>query len=72
MISSKLTSKAQTVIPRSVRDFLHVGPGDEILYEIRNDEVVLKRKTIEQNKDDPFMLFTEWTSKADEDAYDDL
>ena len=72
MISSKLTSKAQTVIPRSIRDFLHVGPGDEILYEIRNDEVVLKRKTADQNKNDPFMLFTEWISKADEDAYDDL
>ncbi|MDP2699585.1 type II toxin-antitoxin system PrlF family antitoxin [Thalassospira sp.] len=72
MITSRLTTKSQTVIPRSVRDFLHVGPGDEIIYEIRGDAVLLKRKPSEPATDDPFHLFDEWKSPADEDAYADL
>ena len=37
MITSKLTSKAQTMIPLPVRNALRVGEGDEIAYRIDGD-----------------------------------
>jgi antitoxin PrlF len=71
MITSKLTSKAQTTIPQAVRAALHVGAGDELAYRIESDHVVLtkaKREPI----DDPFVTFSEWSSEADQRAYADL
>ena len=43
MIHSRLTSKAQTTIPRPVRQALGVGPGDMIEYAIDDGRVVLTR-----------------------------
>ena len=43
MITSKLTSKAQTTIPQPVRAALRLGPGDEIAYVIEAGRVVLTR-----------------------------
>ena len=45
MIISKLTSKAQTTIPRAVRAALGVEPGDEIVYAIEDGRVVLTKAT---------------------------
>lgn len=71
MISSRLTSKAQTTVPQAVRNALGVGPGDELAYEITGDSVRLtKAKPAE--RDDPFAHFDEWSSKADARAYADL
>ncbi|MES2884408.1 MAG: type II toxin-antitoxin system PrlF family antitoxin [Pseudomonadota bacterium] len=68
MISSKLTSKAQTTIPLAVRNALHAQPGDELVYEIDGDRVVVsKRKPA--TMDDPFRTFEEWNSAADRRAY---
>ena len=39
MITSKLTSKAQTTIPQSVRAALRLQEGDEIAYEIKENLV---------------------------------
>ena len=39
MITAKLSSKNQTVLPLAVRQVLEVGPGDEIAYEIDSDSV---------------------------------
>lgn len=68
MISSKLTSKAQTTIPQPVRKALGVRDGDEIAYEIEGDRVILSKanKTL---GDDPFRTFDEWNSVADRRAY---
>ena len=71
MITSKITSKAQTTIPQPVRAALHVGEGDELAYRIEGDHVILtkaKREPI----DDPFATFHEWSSEADWRAYGDL
>ena len=71
MITSKITSKAQTTIPQPVRAALHVGEGDELAYRIEGDHVILtkaKREPI----DDPFATFNEWSSEADRRAYGDL
>jgi len=71
MITSKLTSKAQTTIPQAVRAALGLREGDEIAYSIEEGRVVLTRATAEP-ADDPFHTFIEWNSEADRRAYADL
>jgi antitoxin PrlF len=71
MITSKLTSKAQTTIPQPVRLALRLREGDEIAYEIEGDRVIL-RKADMAPVDDPFRTFVEWDSEADRRAYADL
>lgn len=71
MITSRLTSKAQTTIPQAVRTALHLKPGDEIAYAIEDGKVVLTRAETE-TKEDPFATFSEWNTKADAEAYGDL
>lgn len=71
MIKSKLTSKAQTTIPLPVRDALHLGAGDELVYTIDGDRVVLA-KAVREPVDDPFTTFSEWASEADRQGYADL
>jgi antitoxin PrlF len=43
MITSKLTTKAQTTIPQSVRAALRLKEGDEIAYEIEENRVILTK-----------------------------
>ena len=71
MITSKLTSKAQTTIPQAVRTALHLQAGDEIAYAIDGDRVILSRAT-RMPADDPFATFAEWGGEADRKAYGDL
>lgn len=71
MITSKLTSKAQTTIPAPVRTALHLREGDELLYSIDGDRVILT-KAARGAIDDPFATFDEWASDADRQAYADL
>ncbi|MBS0571306.1 MAG: type II toxin-antitoxin system PrlF family antitoxin [Proteobacteria bacterium] len=68
MISSKLTSKAQTTIPQPVRKALGVRDGDEIEYRIEGHRAVLS-KAKPAPVDDPFHTFDEWDSDADRRAY---
>ncbi len=69
MITSKLTSKAQTTIPQAVRAALHLRPGDEIAYAIEADRVVLTRAAPFESAEDPFHSFAEWDTAADTEAY---
>jgi antitoxin PrlF len=71
VITSKLTSKAQTTIPQPVRAALHLKEGDEIAYAIEDGRVVLTRAQAE-GVEDPFATFTEWASEADTRAYASL
>jgi antitoxin PrlF len=71
MITSKLTSKAQTTIPQPVRAALRLKEGDELAYEIRGDRVILI-KVSAGAIDDPFAAFAEWDSEADRAAYGKL
>jgi antitoxin PrlF len=69
-ITSKVTSKSQTVIPAVIREKLGIGPGDVLRYvETANGILIEKARRIE---DDPFATFSEWTSEADNKAYADL
>ena len=73
MITSKLTSKAQTTIPQPVRAALKLQPGDDLLYEIVDGRVMLAKARRETaTDDDPFRTFEEWRSEADTRAYADL
>lgn len=68
MITSRITSKAQTTVPQAVRSALGVREGDELAYEIADGRVILTRaRPIEV--DDPFAEFDEWNSDADRRGY---
>ncbi|WP_312283929.1 type II toxin-antitoxin system PrlF family antitoxin, partial [Candidatus Igneacidithiobacillus taiwanensis] len=71
MITSKLTSKAQTTIPQPVRVALQIREGDEIAYRIEEGRVILT-KAESDIEEDPFALFSEWNSEADRRAYERL
>ena len=71
MITSKLTSKAQTTIPQAIRSALHLRAGDSIAYAIEGEKVILSRASGEA-AEDPFSCFGEWDSEADRRAYGKL
>ncbi len=77
MITSKLTSKAQTTIPQPVRAALGVAEGDELAYTIEDGRVVLTKappRLVRKGDplDDPFATFWEWDSKEDAEDFADL
>lgn len=71
MILGKITAKAQTTIPRAVRLALGLKPGDEVVWEIDGDQVIVSRA---RKSSDPFVgnfdAFSEWASDADCRAFD--
>lgn len=69
--SARLSTKAQLVIPKRIRDRLGIGPGDRVLFVEREGEVVI-RPVPREAAEDPLAVFTEWSGEADERAYDDL
>jgi antitoxin PrlF len=69
MITSKLTSKAQTTIPQPVRIALKLHEGDELAYRIEGDTVILTKAKDAGMAEDPFHTFHEWDSEADRKAY---
>jgi antitoxin PrlF len=71
MITSRITSKAQTTIPQAVRTALRLKPGDEVAYIIEADRVILTKAQAAAS-DDPFATFSEWDSAADRRAYGKL
>lgn len=72
MIESRISSKAQTTIPRSVRAALGLREGDSIAWRIDGDTVILSRATPHAPLDDPFTTFTEWGDEADRRGYADF
>lgn len=67
---SKITSKAQTVVPRVIRERLGLRPGDTLRYRIVREGVLIDRWP--ERADDPFAEFVEWSSCEDEAAFEDL
>jgi antitoxin PrlF len=77
MIMSKLTSKAQTTIPQSVRTALGVSAGDELAYAIEAGRVILTKAPVRPARagdpwQDPFSTFWEWSSPEDQEDFADL
>lgn len=71
-VTSRLGVKAQTVVPKAVREALDVGPGDQIGYTIHNGRVVLTALRKPVSQEDPFACFDEWASEADTEGYASL
>lgn len=74
MITSKLTAKSQTTIPKKVRESLDLHPDDLIAYRIENDHAVIQKVTV---IDDEYLkavgsTLEEWGSEEDSAAYDRL
>lgn len=42
MITSKVTRRGQTTIPRRIRDVLQVKPGQSLVYELQGDRVLIR------------------------------
>jgi antitoxin PrlF len=71
MIKSKLTGKAQTTVPLAVRTALRLTPGDELVYAIKGERVLLT-KAVRTPTDGPFATFGEWSSESDRLGYANL
>ncbi|MBF0419143.1 MAG: type II toxin-antitoxin system PrlF family antitoxin [Magnetococcales bacterium] len=72
---AKITAKGQTTIPREIREALHVGPGDQIVWESLDDGTVRVRRVQPIDLDYLRALegtMSEWHGAADEEAYRDL
>ncbi len=71
---SKLTSKYQTTIPQEVRELLLLKKGDEVIFEIENGQVVLRKATALDLEylSSVASTLSEWNSENDEEAYKDL
>lgn len=72
---AKITAKGQTTIPQDVRAALHVAPGDLIAWEVTPDGKAIVRRV--QPLDLEYLqaiegTMSEWSGKADEEAYRDL
>lgn len=71
MITSKVSSKARTTIPKPVREALRARAGSELAYKIERDRVIVtKAKRV--SAADPFPMFDEWAGENDSRAYADL
>ncbi len=71
MITSRLTSKAQTTIPQAVRHHLGVKEGDLLGFAIEGARVVLCKpapKPVEAVQ----AVFLEWDSETDRRAFHGL
>jgi antitoxin PrlF len=70
MALSKMSVKAQTVLPKPVRDKLGLTPGDTVRFIIEDDRVIVAKYV--ETVDDPFHAFAEWSSPEDDKAYGGL
>jgi antitoxin PrlF len=70
-IVSKVSVKAQTVIPRLVRERLGIGAGDHVRYIIKPEGVMIDRAPPPID-DDPFVAFHEWATPEEDAAWKDL
>jgi antitoxin PrlF len=72
MIHGRVTSKAQVTVPREIRNLLGLETGDELIWSVDGERVVVSR--VSRSRDpflNPFANFTEWADDLDS-AYDDL
>ena len=72
MITSKLSTKGQTTVPQPVRAALRLRVGDELIYEIDDQRVILTKGGRGSKTGDPLRTFHEWNSEADTKAYGKL
>lgn len=55
MAATTLTSKGQVTVPKTVRDFLGIGPGSKVTFELTpRGEVVLRPLRARSGRRSPF------------------
>lgn len=75
MPSSRLTKKRQTTIPKDICTFLDIDSGDSVTFTIEGDDVIVRKSSpldLEHLRALDGTLSSEWLSKEDSNAYDDL
>ncbi|MBY0512101.1 MAG: AbrB/MazE/SpoVT family DNA-binding domain-containing protein [Rhodospirillaceae bacterium] len=45
MVTSTLTAKGQTTIPKDVRERLNLKPGDELMYTVDAGRIIIRPRT---------------------------
>ncbi|HEX4068545.1 MAG TPA: type II toxin-antitoxin system PrlF family antitoxin [Candidatus Babeliales bacterium] len=75
MSNSKLTSKFQATIPQDIRTLLKLKAGDQIIFEITKDQLVVVKKA--SPRDIAYLkalesTLSEWNSQYDDEDYCDL
>ena len=63
-----LTQKGQVTIPKRVRKILEIEQGDEILFEIENEKVIIKKSQKKAN----FNKYVGYLSDQNEQKSDDI
>ena len=74
MLTSQLTAKFLATVPQKVRDFLKLSTGDLIIFEIKNNSVVITKAghtEIEFVQAIQFAL-SGWNPEIDNKPYKDL
>jgi len=73
MITSKISSKAQTTIPKKVREKLNIHTNDTIVFEIEDDYAIIRKVNIIDTGYLKALESTleEWNSEEDS-VYDNL
>lgn len=71
---TSVTQKGQATIPAKVREALKVKPGDQVVFEIVNSKITLRKAEAFDYEYHRSLSATlsEWDSKEDDDAYNDL
>jgi antitoxin PrlF len=70
-MSSKVSVKAQTVIPLAIRERLGIRAGDTLRYTITPEGIMIDRAPL-LNEEDPFVAFHEWATPEEDEAWKDL
>jgi antitoxin PrlF len=70
-IVSKVSVKAQTVIPMPVREILGIKVGDHVRYTITSNGIIIDRAPTGVFED-PFIAFHEWATPEEDEAWKDL
>ncbi len=70
MLTSRVTSRGRTTVPREVRKALGLEAGDMLVYDLRDDRVLLRLAS--QSFHEPFATFDTWAGDEDARAYADL
>ena len=69
----KVTSKGQVTIPHQIRSILSIRAGDEVIFEIDEARVVLKRKSASIENLEKYVGFiTHLKGKKTDDIIDEL
>ena len=71
----KITSKGQTTIPSLFRKELNLSPGDELIFEYNDDQIIIRKAKpidVEYYKAIQLAFSSEWGSPEDQESFNDL